>query len=560
MSFFSFLQNTTSRSLRRRAQRQPVGRHFRPRLEELEDRRLLSVTLHDFPVPVQSSNVGGVAGITAGPDGNLWFANIGDPGIGMINPTSHASSLFRTPGIVPFNIIVGPDGNLWFNDAAPRNMLGTINPTTHAISVFSLPTTSVFSIAAGPDGNIWFSWVLSSNSQIVDHGMGTFSPTTHAISQFSLSNSGFPLDLAFDPDHNLWFSAPGRSPDGALIGMLGMLNPTTHAVSEFNLPAGYYFDWGGITAGPDGNLWFLDNGPDSTTMSHSAIGMINPTTHAISEFTLPAQYAFAFGEDTSDLHAITPGPDGNLWFTNNGDLLAGIGKIDPSTHTITAYERMATITPTTRNLPPSPWGITAGPDGNMWFTEFGGTESPPGNLLIGEANTPPVAHSFTVNLTSATTTIAVLPHVWAPNGDSLSVTAVSQGQNGTVAINQNGTLTYTLTRLVSGSDSFTYTVVDNFGETTTATVTVTINVPPAADIQVLTSQVGKLPLNAGQINSLTSSLQAAQDSLTRGDHTAAINQLDAFANKVRALVQSGQLDLTLGDLLIQEEQLLIGLL
>ena len=38
MSFFSFLRNTTSRGLQSRAQRQPAGRRFRPRLEALEDR------------------------------------------------------------------------------------------------------------------------------------------------------------------------------------------------------------------------------------------------------------------------------------------------------------------------------------------------------------------------------------------------------------------------------------------------------------------------------------------------------------------------------------------
>src|SRR6185295_18724380 len=103
---------------------------------------------------------------------------------------------------------------------------------------------------------------------------------------------------------------------------------------------------GALTAGPDGSVWFLDQGPGSNTTSYSAIGVINPATHAISEFTLPAQYAFAFGSDDSELVGITSGPDGNLWFTNSGNLFAGIGKIDPSTHVIIAYERLASITPT----------------------------------------------------------------------------------------------------------------------------------------------------------------------------------------------------------------------
>src|SRR4051812_3910877 len=50
-------------------------------------------------------------------------------------------------------------------------------------------------------------------------------------------------------------------------------------ITEFPLPtpnnAPYW-----ITAGPDGNLWFTEQGANQ-------IGMINPTTHAITEFPVP---------------------------------------------------------------------------------------------------------------------------------------------------------------------------------------------------------------------------------------------------------------------------------
>ncbi|MDZ7842929.1 MAG: tandem-95 repeat protein [Gammaproteobacteria bacterium] len=54
-----------------------------------------------------------------------------------------------------------------------------------------------------------------------------------------------------------------------------------------------------------------------------------------------------------------------------------------------------------------------------------------------------------------------------------SVTAVTQGTNGTVANNNNGTVTYTPDPDFNGTDSYTYTVTSG-GVTETATVNVTV--------------------------------------------------------------------------------------
>ena len=72
---------------------------------------------------------------------------------------------------------------------------------------------------------------------------------------------------------------------------------------------------------------------------------------------------------------ITSGPDGNLWFTEFGT--DKIGKINPSTDAITEYSN--------RDLDDAePDEITVGPDGNLWFTEQGpprsaGSIPPPGS-------------------------------------------------------------------------------------------------------------------------------------------------------------------------------------
>ncbi|MGB5738122.1 MAG: cadherin-like domain-containing protein, partial [Woeseia sp.] len=60
------------------------------------------------------------------------------------------------------------------------------------------------------------------------------------------------------------------------------------------------------------------------------------------------------------------------------------------------------------------------------------------------------------------------------DGDTLTVTAVTQGANGMVTNNMDGTVTYTPNPGYFGSDSFTYTISDGNGGTDTATVSVTV--------------------------------------------------------------------------------------
>jgi hypothetical protein len=114
-----------------------------------------------------------------------------------------------------------------------------------------------------------------------------------------------------------------------------------------------------IIAGPDGNLWFTDD-------FNNSIGMIDPTTHAITEYTI----ATAPGSPA----ALMVEPDGNLWFSELGSVstfapppltlvvfnyTGAIAMISPTTHAITQVLNLGTND--------VPYGFTAGPDGNLWF-------------------------------------------------------------------------------------------------------------------------------------------------------------------------------------------------
>ncbi|RTL31059.1 MAG: tandem-95 repeat protein, partial [Burkholderiales bacterium] len=71
-----------------------------------------------------------------------------------------------------------------------------------------------------------------------------------------------------------------------------------------------------------------------------------------------------------------------------------------------------------------------------------------------------------------------------PDGDPLTYVKGSDPQHGTVVVNEDGTWTYTPSKDYNGSDSFTVTVSDGYGGTTTATVDIGINPvndPPKID-------------------------------------------------------------------------------
>src|SRR5262249_48597202 len=97
-----------------------------------------------------------------------------------------------------------------------------------------------------------------------------------------------------------------------------------------------------IALGPDGRLWFTENGANK-------IGRVD-RLGSFQEFTIPTPDSQPFG--------ITSGPDGNIWFTENA--ATNIGRATPS-GVITEYAVPRAVS--------GPSDICTGPDGNIWFTE-----------------------------------------------------------------------------------------------------------------------------------------------------------------------------------------------
>ncbi|WP_288940491.1 Hint domain-containing protein [uncultured Roseovarius sp.] len=105
----------------------------------------------------------------------------------------------------------------------------------------------------------------------------------------------------------------------------------------------------------------------------------------------------------------------------------------------------------------------------------GGTDTATVNVTINAVNDEPLAQDDTATTDfESDVTIPVLGNDTDVDGDTLSVTDVTDPANGSAVINADGTITYTPDAGFSGEDSFSYTVSDGNGGTDTATVTVSV--------------------------------------------------------------------------------------
>jgi virginiamycin B lyase len=212
----------------------------------------------------------------------------------------------------------------------------------------------------------------------------TTTPSATAETQLSLVLTTFPLgiqgsvsSMTAGPDGALWFTSFAQSPpDGkasaSLVGRMTMAG----VVTRYSLPSASSGP-ASITAGPDGNLWFVE--PAS-----NAIGRIT-TNGMVTEYALPT----TSGQTSTALFGIVTGPDGNLWFSwrRVGPSLdqASIGRITPA----------GTITGFPLSLPyDSVGGITSGNDSNLWFTVGGACTEPCHRPAIGRITTSGVVTNF----------------------------------------------------------------------------------------------------------------------------------------------------------------------
>jgi Bacterial Ig domain/Domain of unknown function DUF11 len=194
---------------------------------------------------------------------------------------------------------------------------------------------------------------------------------------------------------------------------------------------------------------------------------------SVSEGGNGAQYYVCLGQQPSANVTITPSPNAQVTVSPASLVFTPSDWELPKSFTVTAVDDQATEGAHTGSVSHT----VSSTDAN-----FNGFATTPllVNITDNDAGTTPTAvNDAATTAPGVPVIVSVLANDTDPNGDPLTVSAVTQPANGTVQITGGGqNVTYTPPSGFSGAATFTYTVSDGNSGSATANVTVTVTTNP----------------------------------------------------------------------------------
>jgi virginiamycin B lyase len=163
----------------------------------------------------------------------------------------------------------------------------------------------------------------------------TANPT---VERFAVPAGSGPHDVAPAPDGTVWYTAQR-------VGALGRLDPRDGGTRHIPLGAGSAPH--GVIVGPDGAPWVTDAGLN-------AIVRVDPATDEVRRFPLPPDRPGA------NLNTAAFDRRGALWFTGQSGVY---GRLEPASGRMEVFDAPRG---------PGPYGITATPDGTVWYASLAG--------------------------------------------------------------------------------------------------------------------------------------------------------------------------------------------
>ena len=308
------------------------------------------------PESVHEVSLGAYAfAFTFGPEEGIWYMGNGSgrtlyrvtkAGIPTGNfPLKWGEKLgySEEPGSI-LDFATGTDGALWYvaNGWEPTSieLLGRMTTTGEVTAEFLVG--EVNGLAGGPGARIWFTEGNGVIKRVVGSGSVEEFTVPTGVGK-DLPSYSSPGALVAGPDGNMWFLDYGLNDEDH--DFVGRITPQGE-IKEFPLPGEFrepqYQEW--IAAGPGGDVW--------VATSTGLLYEVSPDG-VVEQSTLPRV--------EGEIEGIAAGPEGDLWYTS-GAVFGGttLGRVTPAGDT-TLFQSQSASTG---------WDDpTLGPDGNLWFID-----------------------------------------------------------------------------------------------------------------------------------------------------------------------------------------------
>ncbi len=277
--------------------------------------------------------------------------------------SAHGAKFYRlSSGAGAMGITAGPDGALWFTEY-DASKFGRIT-TSGKLKIYATLTANEtpWGITIGPKKTLWFA---ESNA----HKIARITTSGH-ITEFNVQHA--PTNITEGPDHALWFIEQ----DGTTIYVARMT--TTGRFKEYRVPAKDGFTNNYITTGPDKALWFTLEESNKvgriTTSGNMALfrnhdGDDRPTS------IVAIGGSLWVGESAGLANVSAAGHFTEYPLTNPGAVMAVTSAQGSPWYGVSELSEIGTVSGGKTVVYPAGaqgaqiWGITEGRDRALWFTE-----------------------------------------------------------------------------------------------------------------------------------------------------------------------------------------------
>jgi VCBS repeat-containing protein len=427
---------------------------------------------------------------------------------GVINSPAHGTATVRSDKTIDYKPATGfvgtdlfvysiDDGRGYSAQAGvvvtvtPANQPPVANADTATVAEDGTVTIDVLANDTDVDSSFLQVWQVTqgAHGRVTIHGSQTVEYTpdpnyngtdsfTYSVADGSLGSATGTVTVTVTPVNDPPVAAADAVavPEDGTVSVTVLANDTDVDGDTLTVTAVTQGAHGAVAINPDKTVQYTPaanyNGPDSFTYTVSD-GHGGTATGTVAVNVSPVDDAPIANPDSASV-----AEDGTVAIP----VLANDADPEGDTLTVTAVTQGAhgtvAVNPdkTVRYTPAANYN---GPDSFIYTISDGNGGTATGAVAINvtPVDDPPVAVNDAATVVAGqAVTVAVLANDTDIDGPALAVTSVTQGAHGTVAINGDQTVTYTA-GLYLGSDSFTYTVSDGAGGSSTAMVTVNLTAP-----------------------------------------------------------------------------------